>query len=310
VSTIDEEVRVALENHYPPAETGTVAIDVWERLAAGDTGTPGRRGDGPGGGLLSWLPWIAGALVVGGLALLLGTTGIFGRPTHAVSVTPTIGVTRTVDATDCPGGIPVLSLAAGSRVLALQVTADGGWVAVRDPRDAGRLGWVPAGVLTPDAGTLTELPVGGCAFAEVTPPTPTLEPTDDPEPLPTGQPDPGPAPEPEPAPDGTAPKLSGGSVSYTPAVGYTCSEQSGSSATVSVTAKDAVGVTSVTATLSGADSGSRAFSAAGGSTWSTLYQPSGLSVTGPVTFTVTARDAAGNTSSPIQVVVQRDQCPG
>jgi len=79
---------------------------------------------------------------------------------------------------------------------------------------------------------------------------------------------------------------------------------------VTVTATDAVGVTAVGATLSGADSGPRTLNPAGGSTWSIAYHPSGLSVTGAVTFTITARDAAGNTSAPLQVVVQRDQCPG
>lgn len=312
MSVTDEELSVALDRLYPPADSDGVAIDVWERVAAGETGTPGGPGDlpGGGGGILSWLPWIGGALVVGLLGLGIGTTGVLGRPTNetpqAASTAPTIGVAQAVSATDCPGGDVVLRLSAGSRVLALQVTADGTWVAVRDPQDAGRIGWLPAAVLTPDAGTLTDLPVGGCSEVEVALPVPTAAPTVESTPTPT----PSESTPVGPAPDGTAPAISGASVSYSPAVGYTCSEQPGSTATVSVTATDAAGVTAVGASLSGADSGTRTLTPAGGSTWSFAYHPSGLSVTGPVTFTLTAQDAAGNTSAPLQVVVQRDQCPG
>ena len=303
---IDEELRVALDRLYPTGDPQGVAIDVWERAAAGDTGTPGGPGDlpGGGGGLLSWLPWVGGALVVGLLGLGIGASGLIGRPANDVSTAPTAGVLRTTDALDCPGGAPVLALSAGSRVLAIQATADGAWVSVRDPLNVARAGWLPAGALTPDSGSFADLPIGDCAAVEIAVPAPTATPT----------PDTTPTPEPStpagPAPDTTAPVLGSPSVVYSPAVGYTCSEQPGSIATVSVSATDAVGVTSVGAVLSGADSGPRTLSPAGGSTWSIPYHPSGLSVTGAVTFTITAQDASGNTSAPIQVVVQRDQCPG
>jgi hypothetical protein len=310
MSAIDEELRVALDRLYPAGDPSGVSIDVWERVAAGETGTPAGPGDVPGGGggLLSWLPWLGGALVVGLLGLGIGASGLIGRPTNDISTAPTAGVVRAVDALDCPGGAPVLALAAGSRVIALQTTADGGWVSVRDPLNVSRAGWLPAGALTPDTGSFADLPVGSCAVVEIAAPAPTATPTPD------ATQTPGATPEPStptgPAPDTTAPVLGSPSVVYSPAVGYTCSEQPGSIATVTVTATDAVGVTAVGAVLSGADSGSRTLSPAGGSSWSIAYHPSGLSVTGAVTFTITAQDASGNTSAPIQVVVQRDQCPG
>ena len=304
MTTIDEELRVALDRLYPAGDPDGVSIDVWERVSAGETGTPGGPGDVLGaGGPRSWVPWIGGALVVGLLATGIGASGLLGRPAHEISTAPTAGVVHTVSALDCPGGSPVIPLAAGSHVLALQATPDLAWVSVRDPLDAGRVGWVTATALVPDAGSFADLPVGGCALAEVVVPAPT------PTPEPTAAPTPT-TPPPGPAPDTTAPALGSPSVVYSPAVGYTCSEQGGSTATVTVTATDAVGVTAVGATLSGADSGPRTLNPAGGSTWSIAYHPSGLSVTGAVTFTITARDAAGNTSAPLQVVVQRDQCPG
>ena len=72
--------------------------------------------------------------------------------------------------------------------------------------------------------------------------------------------------------------------------------------TVVASASDDVGVTSVTVTWSGQYSGSAPMSLVGGE-WRYTFTPP-TNETGTITFTVVARDAAGNQSAPAHVVVQ------
>jgi RNA polymerase sigma factor (sigma-70 family) len=104
-----------------------------------------------------------------------------------------------------------------------------------------------------------------------------------------------PPPPPPPPGDTTPPVVNSASAEPTTIYAVYC-EQSPSSSSVQATASDDVGVTSVTLTWSGqAGSGSAAMSR-DGNTW---YSGMGdFTKTGDVSWSVTATDAAGNTSKP------------
>lgn len=299
----DDILRDSLARLYPAADPTGVAAAIRSRVAAGDTGiTP----PSSGGGGAAWLPWIGGAVVVGLLGGGAGVTGVFGHPTIDVWEAPVVGVVESAPGLDCPGGTVVTDLIAGSRVLAISRTPDSDWLEVRDPSAPDQLVWVSAAALTPDEDVMS-LPESGCVTAAIVADGEPLPPQPAPSSPPTSTP---PTSGPGPAPDTTGPALGSPSVSYSPAVGYVCSEQPSYSATVFVTASDNIGVASVAASWSSSQhSGSGSLAPSGGG-WALTYQPTGLSITEQVTFTLVATDAAGNVSAPHVAVVQRDQCPG
>ena len=124
--------------------------------------------------------------------------------------------------------------------------------------------------------------------------TPTSTPTETATPAETAAP----APAPAPAADSAAPTLSGAAASPSQDL---CADDSYSSyyaiaSTISVTAADNVGIIGVHITWTGAESGSAEMSF--GSPWTYTFNPASSTPSGTVTFTLVARDAAGNTSAP------------
>lgn len=294
MSDLDAQLRERLQVLYPAADPSGVADLVTSRVTAGDTGTPPPRGPVGGGG--SWMPWIVGAIVVGVIA---GAGAYFAMPSSPEpSGDPSIAsLVAAADGSACPGSAPVTSIPAGSRVLAVARTEDGQWVSIRDVSAAPSTVWIERALLSAE-GTLDSLPVDGCVTATVDDgrgfdpqlPTPTADPV---------------APTPRSgSTDSTPPVFQSVSVSYSFG-SFVCSENAASTATISAAVTDDTGVASVTASFSGAASGSGALEPA----WSLIYRPAGLSVTGDIAVTLTATDSAGN-STTTSTTVRRDQCPG
>lgn len=212
----------------------------------------------------------------------------------------TIIFARTVDGLDCPGGAPVVAFGQDSRVLAISRSEDGAFLGVRNPFNLGTTVWIPAEAADADAGqpALDALEVSGCdvpivtATADDVPP-----PVEEPVPVP-GQPAPSAPPAP---PANTPPSLGQVSASSTKlgcTAGYLGRTET---TTISVQASDNIGVTGVTATLSGADTGSRPLTGSG-NTWSLVYNPADFGINGNVTFTLVATDGSLTSNSSAVVV--------
>lgn len=286
---LDGRLRDALGRAAEPGDPAGVADAIRARLASGDSGTSVAASTAPGwgGGVLSWMPWLA--LVVAGAVVggAIGVSGLVGRPAGATVVDVPAALAESAAAYACVDGERIGRLAAGTRVLATQRSEDSLWVGVRDPGSVGSTVWVALADVTLDGGqpAIEALPIGGaCPAVVVTVPTAA--------PVPPPEPGPAPAPNPVPNPgpvDGTSP--SSGSPSVDTGV---CP------AIVRVSASDDVGVTGVTVSWSGAASGSAQMSPLGGGLWQYAYD-SANSPEGNMTFSFVARDAAGNTSAPIAV---------
>lgn len=157
-----------------------------------------------------------------------------------------------------------------------------------------------SGVLAPRPAVVDVAPAPTASSA-----TPTITPTATPTPTPTptvtvtAEPEP-----PAPVADTAAPAL--GAASASPASGV-CADDGYAAyypiaSTVSVPASDNVGVVGVHVTWTGAESGSAELGV--GSPWSFSFNPAQSTPDGTVTFTLVARDAAGNTSAPAATTVQ------
>ena len=139
--------------------------------------------------------------------------------------------------------------------------------------------WLPSSSVTIDDGQtdVSALPIGACPVIVQTYVTPT--------------------PEPEPV-DTTRPTISqAGSSTGTVYV------VNNGTAVISAVASDDEGVSSVSISWSGSTSGSSAMQFSGGS-WSYVFDPPQDTPAGTVTFSIQARDAAGNVSSSATVNVQ------
>jgi hypothetical protein len=246
------------------------------------------------------MPWLATVLVAGIVGTTLGFTGAFGVPVEEVSVLPsTASVTEVAPTYSCPGGPQVGELRGGDRVVAVQRSDDSAYLGVRDPWNVATVLWVASSVVVVDAGqpAISTLPVGACPQATVQygDPTPTAEPTEEPVPQP------GP---PGPTPDTTPPAINqwwaSDPIVYN--MGGTCGGDP-TNVTISAIASDNVGVTGLRATWSAAGGGTRELGLSAG-TWSFTYHPPAGYNNVDVTFTLVARDAAGNLSSARQVVVK------
>jgi hypothetical protein len=283
---LDELLSGSLKRAAQPGDSTGVADTIRARVAAGDVGTPAPSGGsapGFGGGLASWIPWV-GLLVVGALVGgVLGVTGVFGHPIDIVTVgTSSILMPPTVQASSCPDGPVVASVERGSRVVALARSADGALVQVRNPSDVSQLVWIPVGELVSDSG---QTPVAGLPIG---PSCPTVTVAQAPVVTPVTPVTPGKKPKP-PTPDTTPPVIGA----------ITVDTSNACKPIVTAQITDNVGVSS--ATLKGT-SGSPynvnqtvAMTHPGGSNWKgTLTMPSNFS--GIVNLTITARDAAGNTT--------------
>jgi hypothetical protein len=151
---------------------------------------------------------------------------------------------------------------------------------VRDPASVDTTIWVDADALKMADG-VDKLPVSGCGELAVQTPTPT------PTPTPTATQTKPPAPPAPPAGDTTKPVM--GNIQLTP---FSCT------ITVTTTATDNVGVTAVNLAWSGATTGNAAMNHVGNNWTYTIAVPSGTN--GIINISASARDAAGNISSPAQ----------
>jgi len=213
-------------------------------------------------------------------------TGVVGHPVSNVTVAHAGSiVVQTVDATSCPGGPVIAAIPRGSHVLALARSADGTAVQVRNPANTPQKVWIGVGILKANPGqpAVSTLPVGdACPVLTVIQPAPVVV-------TPVTPVTPG---KPKPAKDTTPP--SEGKPTATFANCHT---------TISVIASDNVGVSSVSISWTGNNTGSGSMSPVGGH-WE--YTTNGFH-DGNTTFAVTAHDAAGN-ASPTNSVTTSLQC--
>ena len=305
----DDAMRDALHQAAEPPATpdaSTLADQLRNRAAS----MPAAAGFG------ALLPWIAVGLAVVLVAGIAGVLGAFGTPTSSGASTIR-ATTRGVASGICPGGTDAITFRNGDRVLAVQRKGDA-WIAVRNPENVAQLVWVARNAINPDANQrpLTDLPQGGCDTATINgvlaPPvddptassstttTTTTGTAPAPAPGPGPSPGPAPAPAPGPAPDTQKPNVAQAGVAPTelcdaPQTGWA------TTATMSAVVTDNVAVTSVQATWSGLPGSGVQLTKTGGSSWSGTFGPFGGAVPAGqsknVTITLTARDAAGNTTT-------------
>ncbi|MEO7722095.1 MAG: hypothetical protein ABIS08_09290 [Pseudolysinimonas sp.] len=299
---LDELLSGSLKRSAQPGDSAGVADTIRARVAAGDPGTPAPSGNaapGFGSGVGSWLPWL-GLLVVGAIVGgALGLTGVAGHPVlHETSANQGILIALSVPGRACPGGPVVAELTPGSRVIALARSEDGLSVQVRNPADTRSEVWILASKMETNSGqpAFSTLPVG-TACPTVSVPLPVAAPPVV-APLAPGKPG-KPVP---PAPD-TSPPVIGA---------ITVNNADNCKPIVTAQISDNVGVSS--ATLTGT-SGSPwnfnqtiAMSHVGGTTWkATLTMPSGF--VGIVNLSITAHDAAGNTTAGGSKFTDTPGCP-
>lgn len=306
MSEIDVLLSASLKRLAPSGDTAGVADTIRSRVDAGAAGAPATTSGF--GGLLpavsKWLPWVALVVLGGIVGGVVGASGLLApkqpEPVLFVGV-----LDNSVTATGCPGGAGVVDLERGTRVLAVVRTDDSAYLGVRDPLDLGSTVWLPAGVVVVDEGqpAVSTLPVDGCPvptlLAETAAPAPV-----DPAPAPTTPQAPttpgNPAPPPPPPPsDTTPPGLGQASGSPTPFF------YNAEPFTITAFASDNVGVSAVLISWSGAVSGSSSMSNVGGSQWQYVFSTTAQSF-GPMTFTMVARDSAGNQSAPVTVVTSHN----
>ena len=242
-----------------------------------------------------WVPWVGAIVVAGAVGATLGVTGVVGHPTDDVTVTTVDArLSATATAYACPGGPEVTQLQRGDRVLAVSRSTDNAYFGVRDPLNLASTVWVTAADLAIDEGQAdpASLPVGECPKVDAALIVPVQQaPLAPPPPSGSGS-----------GADTTAPSLGGASSNTSPV----CADSS-PPAIISIPASDNVGVTGVSISWSGAESGSGSMSGSG-ATWTYAYNPVTTNF-GDVNFTMTASDAAGDTAQRAFTLFQ-SQCVG
>lgn len=311
MAEIDALLSSTLKRVAEPGDPTGVADAIRSRVVAGDTGTPSDGSTFDVGSGWTWLPWIGGGIVVAIVGAVVGVSGVFGSLQTADSASaPAFGVSQVAAGLDCPAGSPVVVFQPGDRVLAVARSADSAYLGVRSPADRSDTVWIALGELELDPGqaSVSELEVGGCPVPQVSV-TPTAEPEVTPAPdapVPPQPPAPNPPDPPNlpqpPAPDTTSPTL--GAPSGVTPIG--CSPPGVTTSAISITATDNKAVTGVAISWSaqfGLDSGAGQMTKSG-STWTFTYDPPDqFGSGGDVTFTMVARDAAGNHSAPKSYIV-------
>lgn len=294
---LDSRLRDALARTAQPGDPTGVADAIRSRVAAGDPGTSvaGSTAPGWGGGVFSWLPWLAMIVVAGLVGVVVGVAGLVGRPPGEIVVDMPVAIGESAPASSCIDGPVVGRIGAGTRVLATARSVDSTWVAVRDPGVLGTTVWVRLGDVSLDAGAaaLADLPVGaGCPETVVTVPVA-------PAPAPTEAPTSGDATAPTVVQAGAAPPTiwspDGGS--FFPGTSV-----------VSAVAQDDIGVDRIVATWPTVDfvaGGSRSIAGASGSFpfGPVVWNESLGYADRIVPITLVAYDRAGNASSPVVVTI-------
>lgn len=292
MNNVDRMLSDSFARISEPGASDGVAEAIRSRVAAGDTGTAVATSTAPG--------WSAGPTLLGALGILGASALIVGGGIGAgvalfipgeQSASAAIALDAdTVSAGYCPGGAGAAEYLAGEHVLVIARSDDSSHVAVRSSADWATTVWLPTSVVVePDQADLDSLPVADCPEATLAAIAP------EPAPQPTNEPAPGPAPGPAPPPsDTTAPSV--GQPSANPNPVYNVDP-----VTITTTASDNVAVTGVTISWSGQYSGSASM-VKSGSNWVYTFTPPD-DESGAITFTVRAKDAAGNQSSTKSVVV-------
>ena len=199
---------------------------------------------------------------------------------------------------DCPDGTLIGSAYAGDRVYVTGRDESGGWLEIRDPRNEYLVRWVQADSVDPDA--LVDVPVHECDQTLGSVPIDETTTT-----TATATTDPAQVTDPSSV-DDQPPVVSGGTRNpaeiFDPAIAG-CDTVSA----LTVQATDNVAVTQVSGAYGAGLTGSPVtFVKGAGSTWSATFGPfSGLPLaySQDVVISVTARDAAGNTSAPTTITV-------
>lgn len=301
---IDAALRDAFHRAAEPGDPTGVADAIRSRVAGGDAGTPATGPSAPGfRGGPSWiLPAVlvaVGAVVAGTLGAGLGASGTFGRITDEVSVAGYTSVlTARAALSSCPGGPIIGSIGSNTRVLAVERSADGQYLGIRNPADFSSVAWILSRAVTIDdyQPLASSLPVvDECPVVTVS--TPAPEPT----PEPTLEPTPEPAPQPGPATDTVKPTLGTPTATPNPVYNQNDNGNGPEPLIIQVAASDNVGVASVLISWTGAMSGSGPMSKSGGVWKFSLNMPPDHF--GHIIFTMRAKDAAGNLSSPVSIDV-------
>ena len=292
LNDVDSMLRDSFARIAEPGDPAGVADAIRSRLAAGDAGTPAQSSGFGGGGLGPWL--LGGAIVVvtalGGGAI--GASGLVGTPPAEHIELTVLAVDATTDAYDCPGGSPVSTFTANERALVVARTKDSEWLAVRDSYDYARTVWLPASVVSIDAGQgeVEAITVGACVEPIVVVNTPAPAPVVTEEPV-------GPTAD-------AKPQITGISQTekYINQINYTPDRS-----VFSVTATDDKSVASVTATWPATQdvpAGSANLVKTGG-VWIFTFGPytNGSFPDAAVVITFTARDSAGQASSAMTATV-------
>jgi hypothetical protein len=294
---LDGVLRDALQRAAQPGDSTGVADAIRSRVAAGDPGTSVASSTAPGwgGGAFSWLPWL-GLIVLAGIGgTALGASGVFASEPREILSGYTAVLDDSAPAASCPGGPVIGSLSAGDRVLAIARSEESDYLGVRDPNDFARTLWFARAVVVVDPGQadVASLPVEACPVATVE----VVEPA--PVPVPTAEP--APVPGPAPGPGDTTPPSLGQQYASPKTTLY-----QGESTTIYAFSSDNVATTQVLISWSGVASGSGSMNDGPGNQWTFSYtKPSGAPI-GKVTFTLVARDAAGNQSTPVTVDIYFD----
>ena len=280
---VDSMLRDSFARIAEPGDPAGVADLLRTRMAAGDTGTPAQSSGFGGGGLGPWL--LGGAIVVvaalGGGAI--GASGLVGTPPAEQIELTVLAVDAITDAYDCPGGSSVSTFTANERALVVARTEDSAWLAVRDSYDYSRTVWLPASVVSIDAGQgdVDAIAVADCVEPIVVVNTPVPVETQ--------------APAPGSTADKTAPTIQKISAAPTLIV-------NDQQTVIEVQASDNVGVTGVNVSITGAYTGNRTMTKVG-NVWRLSFSIPEDNYYGDITFTARAVDAAGNQSAPSAVVV-------
>jgi hypothetical protein len=297
MTELDDALRASFARIAEPGDPAGVVDAMRARMAAGDTGTPAATsGFGSSAGWV--IRWTIGGAVLAIGGLVLGMSGLLPSPFAPQQTAGATVLQSTADVLDCPGGSPVGTLAAGSRVLAVARSDDGAYLEIRSPYDTSSSVWLSSvQLIVDDAQTpVSALPVGACPVSQTTEvePTatpPTQQPTDEPLPQPTAGPSQGPTP---PA-DTVAPSIQAASAN--PTTFY-----NDDATLLTVQASDNVGVTSVTVQFSGAYTGSGVLTKSG-SVWQLSFSLVSGQNEGAITATFRAVDAAGNQSAPTPIAI-------
>jgi hypothetical protein len=291
---LDGMLRDALQRAAQPGDSTGVADAIRSRVAAGDPGTSVAASTAPGwgGGVSGWLPWL-GLIVLAGIGgTALGASGVIAGEPREILAGYTAVLDDSAPAASCPGGPVIDELFAGDRVLAIARSEDSGYLGVRDPNDFARTLWFDRAVVVVDAGQadVDGLPIEACPVATVEVIEPTHVPTEEPEP------EPEPEPQPVPQPGDTVPPILGQQYASPHTTLY-----GGYSTTIYAFSTDNVATTQVRISWAGVASGNGTMTKGQNNQWTFAYAKPNGAPDGKVTFTLVARDAAGNQSPPVTV---------